>query len=296
MTKRILITGVQGQLGQELQQTLTSLGEVIGVGRESMDLSHPSSIRQVISQVQPHFIVNAAAYTAVDKAESEVELAYAINAIAPEILAQEAQRLGATLLHASTDYVFDGQKNTPYLEEDSTNPLSIYGKSKLAGEENIKQACQSYIILRTAWVYGTYGKSNFVKTMLRLGKEREEIRVVSDQVGSPTWARDIAGAITDLLVNIDKPDEPIAETYHFTNSGVASWYDFAIAIFEEAKHLGIPLKVKQVIPITTAEYPTPAIRPAYSVLSGKKISTVLGTYPAYWRDSLRQMLKQLYSQ
>jgi dTDP-4-dehydrorhamnose reductase len=290
VTKRILITGIQGQLGQELQETLTSLGEVIGVGRETLDLSQPDSIRQVISQIQPNFIVNAAAYTAVDKAESEVELAHAINAIAPEILAREAQKLGATLLHVSTDYVFDGQKNTPYLEEDSTNPLSIYGKSKLAGEENIERACQSYIILRTAWVYGTYGKSNFVKTMLRLGQEREEIRVVSDQVGSPTWARDIAGAITELLVN------PTTGIYHFTNSGVASWYDFAIAIFEEAKQLGFPLKVRQVIPITTAEYPTPAKRPAYSVLSGKKISTVLGTYPSYWRDSLRQMLKQLYSQ
>ncbi|NJM88368.1 MAG: dTDP-4-dehydrorhamnose reductase [Hydrococcus sp. RU_2_2] len=290
MAKRILLAGAQGQLGQELQTTLTPLGEVIGVGRESMDLSQPASIRQIISQIQPHFIVNAAAYTAVDKAESEVELAYAINAIAPEILAQEAQKLGATLLQISTDYVFDGQKNTPYLEEDFTNPLSIYGKSKLAGEEGIKQACQSYIILRTAWVYGTYGKSNFVKTMLRLGKEREEIRVVSDQVGSPTWARDIADAITELLVN------PTTGVYHFTNSGVASWYDFAIAIFEEAKQLGFPLKVRQVIPITTAEYPTPAKRPAYSVLSGKKISTVLGTYPAYWRDSLRQMLKQFYAQ
>jgi dTDP-4-dehydrorhamnose reductase len=290
VAKRILITGIQGQLGQELQGMLTSLGEVVGVGRDNLDLSQPDSIRQVISQIQPNIIVNAAAYTAVDKAESEVELADAVNAIAPEILAHEAQKLGSTLLHVSTDYVFDGQKNTPYLEEDSTNPLSIYGKSKLAGEEKIERACQSYIILRTAWVYGTYGKSNFVKTMLRLGKEREEIRVVSDQIGSPTWARDIAGAITELLVN------PTTGTYHFTNSGVASWYDFAIAILEEAKQLGFPLKVRQVIPITTAEYPTPAKRPAYSVLSGKKISTVLGTYPAYWRDSLRQMLKQLYTQ
>jgi dTDP-4-dehydrorhamnose reductase len=290
VTQRILITGIQGQLGQELQGMLTSLGEVVGVGRDNLDLSQPDSIRQVISQIQPNIIVNAAAYTAVDKAESEVELADAVNAIAPEILAHEAQKLGSTLLHVSTDYVFDGQKNTPYLEEDSTNPLSIYGKSKLAGEEKIERACQSYMILRTAWVYGTYGKSNFVKTMLRLGKEREEIRVVSDQIGSPTWARDIAGSITELLTN------PTTGIYHFTNSGVASWYDFAIAILEEAKQLGFPLKVRQVIPITTAEYPTPAKRPAYSVLSGKKISTVLGTYPAYWRDSLRQMLKQLYTQ
>jgi dTDP-4-dehydrorhamnose reductase len=293
MTKRILVTGIHGQLGQELKQTLSPLGEVIGVGRETMELTQPTSICQVIADAKPDLIVNAAAYTAVDKAETELELAHGINAIAPTIMAQEAQKLGATLLHVSTDYVFDGQKNTPYLEDDRTNPLSVYGKSKLAGEEGIKQACQSYIILRTAWVYGTYGKSNFVKTMLRLGKEREEIRVVVDQVGSPTWAKDIADAIAQL----GQKNEPSATgIYHFTNSGVASWYDFAIAIFEEAKQLGFPLKVEQVMPITTSDYPTPAKRPAYSVLSGKKISAVLGTHSPYWRDSLRQMLKQLYSQ
>lgn len=290
MTK-ILLTGIDGQLGQELKQSLASLGEVIGFGREKMDLAQTHIIRQIIEEVKPDFIVNAGAYTAVDQAETEVELSHAVNAIAPTIMAETAQKLGATLLHVSTDYVFNGQKNTPYLEENSTNPLSSYGKSKLAGEEGIKEACQSYIILRTAWVYGTYGKSNFVKTMLRLGKEREEIRVVSDQVGSPTWAKDIADAITELL-----QQEPLVTgVYHFTNSGIASWYDFAVAIFEEAKQLGFPLKIKQVTPITTADYPTPAKRPPYSVLSNQKISAILG-HPPYWRDSLRQMLKQLYSQ
>ena len=289
MTKRILVTGINGQLGQELKKTLIPLGKVIGVGRETMDLTQPSDIRRVIAQAKPDFIVNAAAYTAVDKAETEVELANAINAIAPTIMAEEADKLGAVLLHVSTDYVFDGQKNTPYLEDSSTNPLSVYGKSKLAGEAGIQKACQSYIILRTAWVYGNEGKSNFVKTMLRLGKEREEIRVVTDQVGSPTWAKDIADAIAKLLLHSEKG------FYHFTDSGVASWYDFAVAIFEEARQLGFPLQVQRVIPITTAEYPTPAKRPAYSVLSHQKIIAALGTYPPYWRDSLRQMLKQLYS-
>lgn len=293
MTKRILVTGIYGQLGQELKEILAPLGEIIGVGRETMNLAQPSTIRDLIAQVKPDRIVNAAAYTAVDKAETERELAYAVNAIAPTIMAEEAQKLGATLLHVSTDYVFDGQKNTPYLEEDATNPLSTYGKSKLAGEAGIKQACQSYIILRTAWVYGTYGSSNFVKTMLRLGKEREEIRVVADQVGSPSWAQDIASAIALLLPECDRQTTNI---YHFTNSGVASWYDFAVAIFEEARQLGFPLKVRQVVPITTSEYPTPAKRPAYSVLSGQKITAALGNHPPYWRDSLRQMLKQLYSQ
>jgi dTDP-4-dehydrorhamnose reductase len=296
MTKRILVTGIHGQLGQELKQTLTPLGEVIGVGRETMDLTQPNAIRQAIAQAKPDLIVNAAAYTAVDKAETEVELANTINAIAPAIMAQECRQIGATLLHVSTDYVFDGKKNTPYLEVDSPNPLSVYGKSKLAGEAAIAQACQSHIILRTAWVYGTYGKSNFVKTMLRLGKEREEIRVVADQVGSPTWAQDIAQVIAKLILHSDKTGEVTTGIYHFTNSGVASWYDFAIAIFEQARKLGFPLKIRQVVPITTAEYPTPAKRPAYSVLSGQKISAILGTHPPYWRDSLRQMLEQLASQ
>lgn len=291
MTIKILLTGNDGQLGQELKQTLAPLGKLACFGREKMDLTQPNIIRQIIEEMKPNFIVNAGAYTAVDQAETEVELAHNINGIAPKIMAETAQKLGATLLHVSTDYVFDGQKNTPYLEENMTNPLSSYGKSKLAGENGIKEACQSYIILRTAWVYGTYGKSNFVKTMLRLGKEREEIRVVSDQVGSPTWTKDIAEAITKLL-----QQHSARGVYHFTNSGVASWYDFAVAIFEEAKHLGFPLKIRQVIPITTAEYPTPAKRPAYSVLSNQKISAILGTHPPYWRDSLRQMLKQLYSQ
>ncbi|OKH20402.1 dTDP-4-dehydrorhamnose reductase [Hydrococcus rivularis NIES-593] len=296
MTKRILVTGIHGQLGQELKQTLAPLGEVIGVGRETMDLTQANAIRQAIAEAKPDLIVNAAAYTAVDKAETEVELANTINAIAPAIMAQECQKLGVTLLHVSTDYVFDGKKNTPYVEEDSPNPLSAYGKSKLAGEAAIAQACQSHIILRTAWVYGTYGKGNFVKTMLRLGKEREEIRVVADQVGSPTWALDIAQAIAKLVLSSDKMSEATRGIYHFTNSGVASWYDFAIAIFEEARQLGFPLKIRQVVPITTAEYPMPAKRPAYSVLSSQKISAILGSHPPYWRDSLRQMLEQLASQ
>jgi dTDP-4-dehydrorhamnose reductase len=291
MTKRILVTGIDGQLGRELKATLEPLGEILGVGRETTDLTQATSIRQTIANFRPSAIVNAAAYTAVDKAETDEELAYTVNAIAPGIMAEEAAKLGATLLHVSTDYVFDGRNNLPYREDDKTNPLGVYGKSKLAGEENVKQACQSHIILRTAWVYGTWGKTNFVKTMLRLGKGREEIRVVNDQVGSPTWSKDIASAIARL---VESPNSP--GVYHFTNSGVASWYDFASAIFEEAKLLKFPLKIQQIIPITTAEYPTPAQRPAYSVLANQKISAILGTHPPHWRDSLKQMLQQLYSQ
>ncbi len=295
--RRILLVGANGQLGQELQRTLTPLGDVIGVGREKLDLAASTSIRQAISDASPNVIVNAAAYTAVDKAETETELAHAINAIAPQIMAEEAQQLGAALFHVSTDYVFNGQKNTPYTEEDPTNPISAYGKSKLLGEEEIRKTLSRHIILRTAWVYGTKGKSNFVRTMLRLFAEREEVRVVADQVGTPTWAHDIADAIAFLVPQLSPEGEqsPITGIYHYTNSGVASWYDFAVAIFEEAKQLGFPIRVQRIVPITTSEYPTPAQRPAYSVLSGKKVSAALGTYPPYWRDGLRQMLREFYS-
>ncbi|AFZ12674.1 dTDP-4-dehydrorhamnose reductase [Crinalium epipsammum PCC 9333] len=286
---RILIVGSAGQLGQELQQTLIPYGEVVAVDRKTLDLSQPDQIRELVQQVQPQIVINAAAYTAVDQAEKEPETARMINAIAPTILAQEVEKLKAILIHVSTDYVFDGSKNHPYTEEDITNPLSIYGQSKLAGEQGIQENCQSYLILRTAWVYGAYGKSNFVKTMLRLGSEREEVRVVTDQIGTPTWAKDIADAIAQ--VTSLKPDPGI---YHYTNSGVASWYDFAVAIFEEAKNL-VPLKVQRVIPITTSEYPTPAQRPTYSVLSCRKISSVLNTNPPHWRQELRQMLKSVNS-
>ncbi|MFB2918618.1 dTDP-4-dehydrorhamnose reductase [Aerosakkonema funiforme] len=291
--RRILVTGIAGQLGQELQQTLAPVGDVIGVGRERMDLTQPDAIRQAINEVKPDVVVNAAAFTAVDKAESELVLAEAINAIAPGIIAQECQKLHIPLIHVSTDYVFNGSQSQPYRETDPTNPINAYGKTKLEGEIAIQQNCQNHIILRTAWVYGVGGKVNFVKTMLRLGGEREEIRVVADQIGSPTCTADLAGAITQL---IPKFTPEIAGIYNYTNSGVASWYDFAVAIFEEAKQLGWNLKIQRVIPITTPEYPTPARRPAYSVLSCGKISAVLGTYPPHWRQGLRNMLAELYTQ
>jgi dTDP-4-dehydrorhamnose reductase len=289
--KKVLLIGAKGQVGQELQLTLPQLGEVISIGREELDLTNSEKIGQLIREIHPDYLVNAAAYTAVDKAETEPELAYSINAKAPKIMAESAEKIKAKFLHISTDYVFDGRKNTPYLETDLTNPLGVYGQSKLRGEEEIKTVNSQAIILRTAWVYGSYGKSNFVKTMLRLGKEREELKVVVDQVGSPTWAKDIAAAITHLLINADNP----AGIYNFTNSGIASWFDLTKAIFEEAKISGIPLKIQRVIPITTAEYPTPAARPAYSVLSGQKISQQLGYIPSYWRDSLKAMLNQLFN-
>ncbi|MEG4072837.1 dTDP-4-dehydrorhamnose reductase [Microcoleus sp. Pol14C2] len=284
---KILLAGGSGQLAQELQPILLSSGEVIAVDRTRLDLSQPESIRQAMAEIQPNLVVNAGAYTAVDKAESEPELANAVNGIAPGILAEECEKLGASLIHFSTDYVFDGSNGSAYLETDSTNPLGTYGKSKLAGEEAIRKAGNRNIIIRTAWVYGNGGKGNFVKTMLRLGKEREEIRVVTDQIGSPTWTGDLAEAISQIIPLLG-PES--FGTYQYTNSGVCSWYDFAIAIFEEAAQLGLPLKVQRVIPITTAEYPTPAKRPAFSVLSTVKISALLGTHPPHWRQGLRKML------
>jgi dTDP-4-dehydrorhamnose reductase len=266
----------------------------MSISRDGLDLAQPELVRNVIRDMRPGAIVNAAAYTAVDKAESEIELANIVNGATPTAMAEVAQELGIPLIHISTDYVFDGQKNTPYLEDDAPNPIGAYGKSKLLGEKGVRQTCDRHIILRTAWVYGTGGKGNFVKTMLRLGKEREELRVVVDQVGAPTWTGDLAGAIAQLLSGLLN-DTIASGTYHYTNSGAISWYDFAVAIFEEAAALGIPLAIQKIVPITTDEYPTPAKRPAYSVLSGKKVSVALDSIPPHWRSALRLMLKELHS-
>ena len=287
---KILLTGITGQVGQELRQTLTSLGQVIGVSRQELDLSQPDQIRQRIAEIKPNIIVNAAAYTAVDKSENEPDLAIAINARAPKAIAQAARDIGATILHISTDYVFNGQNYTPYLETDQTDPLGVYGKSKLLGEEGVKE-CDRHIILRTAWVYGSRGHGNFVKTMLKLGAAKEELKVVADQIGSPTWSYDIALFITKLLSK-SLNDSSVRGIYHFTDSGVASWYDLAVATFAEAKQLGFPLKIQRVLPITTKDFPTLTQRPAYSVLSKAKIVETLGDYPPHWRESLKTMLAQ----
>lgn len=291
---KLLLIGSQGQLGKELVPILDNLGELTSVSRAELDLTDFAGIKTLINEVKPQIIINAAAYTAVDKAESELNLAEAVNGIAPQIMAATAEKIGASLIHVSTDYVFDGTKNTPYTEEDLTNPIGAYGKSKLLGEQGIQQTNAHYLIVRTAWVYGTYGKQNFVKTMLRLGKEREELKIVWDQVGSPSWTKDIAEAIALLTeLSLDNLQKPSPGVYHFTNSGVASWYDFTIAISEEAQKLGFPWKTERILPITTAEYPTPAKRPPYSVLANQKLKGILGDYPPYWRDGLRKMLWEL---
>ena len=288
MNKSILLIGCNGQVGSQLQKILQPYTNLIAVARPEVELAQPETIKCLVEQWKPQIIINAAAYTAVDKAESEPELANKVNALAPQVLSEEANKSQALLIHISTDYVFDGKSNRPYQENDLTNPLSIYGETKLAGEQAISSICSNYLILRTAWVYGSGGKSNFVKTMLRLGSQKSELKVVSDQIGSPTWATDIAQTIAMLITK----DQPKSGIYHYTNSGVASWYDFAVAIFEEAKLLGFPLNIERVVPIPTSEYPTPATRPSYSVLDCTKISSLMESYPPHWRESLRKMLKE----
>lgn len=289
---KVMLTGASGQVGQELQRLLSNDAKISlsALDRNGLDLRHLGEIESTVATRRPDVIINAAAYTAVDRAEEEANLAQVINGEAPRLLARAAQANNAQIIHISTDYVFSGQQSSPYREEDTPQPLSSYGRSKLAGEIGVQRECDRYIILRTAWVYGALGRGNFVKTMLRLGAEREELRVVYDQIGSPTWSQDIARAIWELLPRLG----PEAYgTYHFTSSGVTSWYDFAVAIFEEATLLGMSLNVQRVVPITSAEYPTLAQRPTYSVLGCEKIANILGAKPPQWRRSLRKMLAEL---
>jgi dTDP-4-dehydrorhamnose reductase len=287
---RILLFGAEGQVGRELQRTLAPLGKVWAVSRSTADLTKLDRLKLILEGWQPQIIVNAAAYTAVDRAEQEPDRARQVNQILPTALATWAQTAAATLVHFSTDYVFDGTQTTPYQETDLPHPLSVYGESKWQGELGIQRNCDRYLIIRTAWVYGVYGKGNFVKTMLRLGGQRPQLRVVADQIGSPTWAFDLAQTVAKLLHRF-QPD--LSGIYHFSNQGVISWYDFAIAIFAAARPLGFPLQVEQVLPISSVDYPTLAQRPAYSVLDGQKIATLLGEAPPDWQPSLSQMLSQL---
>lgn len=290
---RVLLIGGAGQLGEALQtalQTVPALTLTV-LTRQELNLTQLEQLRSAIERTKPAVIINAAAYTAVDRAEAERDLAMLVNGKAPGVMAAAALDCDARLIHISTDYVFAGDKGSPYQETDPTNPLNAYGESKLAGEQAILDADADAVIVRTAWVYGAGGKGNFVKTMLRLGAERSEVRVVADQIGTPTWTGDLAKAITTIAGATETPIP--AGIYHYTNSGVASWYDFAIAIFEEAAALGLPLSLNRVVPITTSEYPTPARRPAYSVLACGKINSYLGGPAPHWRQGLRTMLSEL---
>jgi len=309
MSHRILLTGSTGQVGRELATELPALGKVIAPGRAELDLSKTDEIRRVVRDVRPSLVVNAAAYTAVDRAESEPAAAHAINAEAPTVLAEEAQKIGAMLVHYSTDYVFDGSKNSPYTEADLPDPLNVYGKSKLAGEKAIQASGVSHLIFRTAWVYSTQGK-NFLLTILRLAAEREELRVVCDQRGAPTWSRAIATATLSVLERFSGQAEnrlsptSTSGAFHMTAAGVTSWHGFAEAILEEVAQVsdgaawlssvtgGRPIIARRVVPITTADYPTPARRPSYSVLSNSLLTSTFGISLPPWKAQLRAALTQ----
>lgn len=286
---KVAVTGAGGQLGADLVRRLQSAGfDVLPLHTADIDFATPETVAGAVRTLDADWVVNCAAYTAVDKAEEEPDLAARINRDSAGELARGAAASGARLIHVSTDFVFDGSRNRPYLEEDLGNPLGVYGRSKWEGEQRVWEAMPEVVILRTAWVYAAHGR-NFARTILRLAGEREQLRVVDDQVGTPSWTADIARAIL-ALVRTDA-----SGTYHFTNEGVASWYDFALAIVEEARALGMDLALRELLPISTEEYPTPAARPPYSVLSKQKIRPLYGQIIPHWRESLRAMLRELIS-
>lgn len=299
--KKILLTGVSGQVGHALQQQLnvTSVSgwQVISCDRQQLDLTQPDQIKRVIREVTPDLIINPAAYTAVDKAESEQALAYAINATAPRVMAEEAAKLNAALIHFSTDYVYDGTKTSAYIETDSVNPVSVYGASKLAGEDAIREVGLPHLILRTSWVYGSHGK-NFLKTVIRLAQEREQLRIVADQHGAPTADVSIAQAVTRLVTVWNTTDVQQSGVYHLVNAGETSWYGFASAIVEQYQLLGTThhwpdLAVKEIQPITAIEYPTPAKRPSNSRLSMAKLESTFGVNLTAWPQALGQVMQAL---
>jgi dTDP-4-dehydrorhamnose reductase len=285
--RTILVTGTNGQVGFELVRSLQGLGRVIAADRKLLDLSDLDQVRAVVRDVRPGLIVNPAAYTAVDRAESECELAMRINGEAPGVLAEEAKKVGAALIHYSTDYVFDGEKAGPYVEDDRTNPQNAYGRSKLAGEQAIADIGVDHLIFRTSWVYGARGK-NFLLTMLRLGAERPELKVVADQFGAPTWSNTIAMLTAHVVAEAyAAPDRAEwwrerSGTYHLSANGATSWHGFASAIFELS---GLE-KRPDVLPISATEYPTPAKRPANSRMSGDKLERTFGLRAPDWKEAL----------
>ena len=285
---KVLITGAGGQVGWELQQTVSTDIEITALHRVELDIADQAAAMSVIKELQPDLVINAAAYTAVDKAEEEVDRAYKVNVDGAANIARAVEDCSARLIHISTDFVFDGTGTKPYLPGDEPKPSGVYGASKLQGERAVMaETSGRAVILRTAWVYSVHG-SNFVKTMLRLMAKREELGVVDDQVGTPTWAKEFAKTIWLIAGKTD-----MQGTYHWTDDGKASWYDFALAIQEEAYGLGLLQKTIPIKPIKTEEYPTPARRPAYSVLDKTSTLEALDCKAPHWRESLIKMLIEL---
>lgn len=304
MKPTILLTGKTGQIGFELNRSLSQLGRLYAPDHRDLNLLDLGSVRGTIRDTQPQLIVNAAAYTAVDTAEKDKSKAYAVNAEALALLADEAKRLDALLVHYSTDYVFDGAKRSPYNETDETNPLNVYGKSKLAGEQAIRASGAAHLIIRTGWVYSNRGR-NFLLTILRLATEREELRIVCDQIGAPTCANDIASATTKILAAIYTQDKSqtlvssLRGTYHMTAAGETNWYNFAKAILDKAPSISAevpwfaaatqcrPLIAKRILPISSDEFGSPARRPIYSVLSNRRLSEIFHIALPDWITQLQ---------
>lgn len=286
--RKIVVTGAGGQLSSELNLIKNNFKEFefVFLSSEDLNIVKFPAVAQKLKELMPHIVINAAAYTAVDKAETDENNCFEVNKIGPFNLSRVCHELGAHFIHVSTDFVYDGKNNQPYIETHSTNPISNYGKSKLQGEQEIIENTDSYTIIRTSWLYSTFG-NNFVKTMMKYGAEREELKVVFDQIGTPTNARDLAEII---LSNIDKFLEHKNNIYHYSNEGVASWYDFAIEIMSMSN-----LKCK-VLPIRSSEYPTPASRPSYSVLDKSKIKNHLNINIPHWKLSLNTCIAALSSQ
>lgn len=287
---RILITGCCGQVGSCLTEQLAKdeSFKVFALNRENLDISNQYAVNTVVSKIQPSIIINAAAYTAVDKAEEEIDLSYAINCDGPKYLAQAAQSVGAAILHISTDYVFEGNKVGEYLETDTTNPLNVYGKSKLAGEIAVAESCEKHIILRTSWVFGKNG-NNFVKTMLRLGVMRDELSIVGDQFGGPTYSDDIANVLIQIARTITNDENVEFGVYHYSGLPYVSWYNFAEAIFEFAMEQGVLAKKPILKSISSRNYITPASRPNNSRLNSKKITNAFSLEASDWMYALKNV-------
>ncbi|MDH3992580.1 MAG: dTDP-4-dehydrorhamnose reductase [Gammaproteobacteria bacterium] len=287
MQQKVLVTGAGGQLGQELTRSSGVLLQCVPLSRRELDLADQDALQRALDDIAPQQVVNAAAYTAVDAAESDAAGAWRGNAEGPRLLAGACAERGIRLLHVSTDFVFDGESPHPYTPEAPTAPLGEYGRSKLAGEQAVLEECPGALILRTGWVYSRFG-GNFVKTMLRLMADRDELAVVADQVGTPTWAAGLAQA---LWAAVERPQ--LGGIYHWSDAGVCSWYDFAVAIYEEGSALGLLPPGVQVRPIPASDYPTPARRPAYSVLDKSSSWRDLELSGVHWRQQLRAMLQDL---
>jgi len=290
---KLLVIGENGQLGWEICRKGKNQGiDMSGLDLPDFDVTKPSKVKKAVHQAGVSLVINASAYTAVDTAESEPEVAFAVNRDGPAYLAASCAEIGIPLIHVSTDYVFDGSKKSPYLETEPISPLGIYGKSKAAGETEIRDNLKEHIIIRTAWLYGLHGK-NFTKTMLRLGKENEVLSVVADQYGCPTYAADLADAILIIATQISEQHDVIWGTYHYCGKGVTSWHGFAQTIFDLANKYDT-FQVKKVVPITTAEFPTPAKRPANSGMDCSLITKNFGISLRPWQESLADMVHRYY--